>query len=384
MGPIITIIIAAVVTIGLVFFIYSRMNKNQAAMMEKFKTDVLAEIGNTFGAASLNALKENSAQFLTLAEDKLKEKTRENVQALEGKKELIDNTLTQIKSEMDKVEQLIGTLEKDRELKFGELTQRLKEHATQTQRLNDVTGSLNRVLTDTRVRGQWGQRIAEDILNLVGMTENIDYVQQKQLDDNRGRPDFTFLLPGGKKVNMDAKFPLNNFIGYIEADNESARARYMAEYIKDARKSIRSVITREYINIEQNTLDFVIVFIPHEQGYAFLMENDRAFMDEALGLRVVVCSPWTLYAILAIMKRSIEDFKTAESANEILLLLHGFRKQWALLVEAIDTLGKRLESAQSEFDRLNTTRKNQLEKLLDRIDDLTSQKGMTLPEKTEG
>ncbi len=383
MGLTIIVLIVAAVIIGLVIFLYTRILAFLKSLIVQLKSEVLSEIGLSFGSVSRDALKENTEQFLTLAEDKLKEKSRENVQALENKKELIDNTLNQIKSEMDKVEGLITTLEKDRVEKFGELTQRIRDHAAQTELLTKLTGDLNSVLTDTRVRGQWGQRIAEDILNLVGMVENIDFVQQKQIQDSRNRPDFTFILPGGKKVNMDAKFPLNNFISYVESDNQSDRDNYMKEYINDARKSIKSVTTRDYINIEQSTLDFVIVFIPHEQGYAFLMENDRSFMDYALKLKVIVCSPWTLYAILAIMKKSIEDFKTAESANEIIGILKNFNKQWGLFAEALDGLGKKIESTHNEFDKISTTRKNQLEKYLTQIDELTRQKGLISSETTE-
>jgi DNA recombination protein RmuC len=384
MGPAIIIIIAAAVVIGLVLYIHYLIRKSQTAMIQQFKTEVMSEIGNSFGSASLEALKNNSQQFLTLAETKLNEKTRENVQTLESKKELIDSTLTQIKSEMDKVEQLIKAFEKDREQKYGEINKGLQNQSDQVLRLADEAKNLNQLLSGTKSRGQWGERMAEDILNAIGMVENINYIKQTQAEGTKGRPDFTFLLPDGFKVNMDVKFPLDNFRKYVECEDKNLKEGYMAAYIRDARSTLKNIDAREYINLEQKTLDFVIVFIPHEQGYAFLMEHDINFMDDALKQKIVVCSPWTLYAFLAVIKQSVDNFKLVQSANEILMLMNAFYKQWDLYVSSQDLLGNKIEAVQAEYSKLITTRKNQLEKILEKIDELTRRKGLTLPDETEG
>lgn len=379
----ITGVIVAAVLAGIIIFLQWRNNQRMEQMLDRFRSDFISETDSKFKASSLDALEKISDQLVKLSETRLDGKTEEHIKELENKKGLIDSTLAQIKDEMAKVEELMRSLEDDRKEKFGKLSQGLQDQITQTQKLTDLTNSLNQVMTDSRVRGQWGQRIAEDILELVGMVESIDYVQQKQLSGSASIPDFTFNLPGGKIVNMDAKFPLINFIHYIEADDDGAREQYIKEYVKDARKSIKSVTTRDYINLEQGTLDFVIVFIPHEQGYAFLMENDRQFIDDALKMKVVVCSPWTLYAILSIIKKSVEDFKMTQSANEILSLMNAFNKQWDLYVKGQETLGSRIEAVQTEYAKMITTRKNMLERQLNKIEELANRKGLTDIETTE-
>ncbi len=379
----ITGIIVAVLFAVVVLYLQYQNRKSNQELVQQIKTDVLGEIGNTFGTASLKALKDNSEQFLTLADKTLSNQTKENVRELEGKKELIDNTLTQIKSEMDKVEQLIKTLENDREQKYGELNKGLENQSAQVLRLSDQTYKLNELLSGTKTRGNWGERMAEDILNVIGMVENINYVKQKQVEGGKGRPDFTFLLPDGFKVNMDVKFPLDNFKNYIENDDEEAKKGYMAAYIRDAKNTIKSIDTREYINLEQKTLDFVIIFIPHEQGYAFLMEHDPNFFDDALKQKIVVCSPWTLYAFLAVIKQSVDNFKLVQSATEILALMRAFYKQWNLYVTAQDTLGNKIEAVQAEYNKIITTRKNQLERQLQKIEELANQKGLSAIESAE-
>ena len=76
-----------------------------------------------------------------------------------------------------------------------------------------------------------------------------------------GRPDFVFLLPTGPRVNMDVKFPLSNYLRYLEAEGSDAEG-FKRAFLNDVRGRIKEVTTREYIDTAAGTLDFVLVFIP--------------------------------------------------------------------------------------------------------------------------
>lgn len=93
---------------------------------------------------------------------------------------------------------------------------------------------------------------------------------------------------------MDVKFPLDNYIKYLETESDTDKEKYRKEFIKDVKVKIKEVTTREYINPEQNTIDYVILFIPNEQIYTFIHEQDKIILDEALKNKVIVCSPITL------------------------------------------------------------------------------------------
>ena len=337
---------------------------------KRIEDNTLAKMKESFGTASYEALEKNTDQFLKLANEKLAQQTQANVQELAGKKALIDNTLQQMKTEMDSVRELVTRLEKDREQKFGELTRGLQVQSQETLRLHEMTANLNKVLSDSRLRGKWGERVAEDILNLVGMVENVSYRKQTGLEGGHGRPDFTFILPDDRIINMDVKFPLDNFKKYLEAEDEPSREASKKQYLKDARTSIKNVATRDYIDPSNNTLDFMIVFIPHEQGYGFLM-------DDALKVKVIVCSPWSLYAFLAVIRQSVDNFNLARSADKILTLMGAFYKQWDNYKEAMDKIGKGIASLQDTYDKLITTRTSQLEKPLQQIEQLTRQRELT-------
>lgn len=337
---------------------------------------LLDRVRESFGTLSLNALSKNTEDFLKLAHETLSKQTQAGEKDLDGKKELIDQSLAVMKEDLLKVRGLVTELEKDREKKFGQLSSQLESTATQTMKLQETTTKLQIALSNTKARGQWGERMAEDVLRMAGFIEGINYQKQKVLETVGKRPDYTFLLPHDLKVNMDVKFPMDNYLRYIEAEVASERDSYKKQFLKDVRNRIEEVLTRDYINPEENTVDYVLVFIPNEQIYAFMNENDRSLIDDALRNKVILCSPTTLYAILAIIRQAVDNFNLEKTASEIMSLLGGFNKQWDAFVSSFDKMGKRIEEAQNEFNHLTSTRRNQLERSLRKIEDLRKQKNL--------
>ncbi len=175
---------------------------------------------------------------------------------------------------------------------------------------------------------------------------------------------------------MDVKFPADNYRHYLDAQTEHERKHFKDELLKNARSMIKQVTNRNYINPSENTVDYVIVFIPNEQVYSFINESDTTIMDEALKLKVILCSPFTLYAVLAVIRQAVANFNLERTASEILRLLGEFSKQWSLYKERFEAMGKRLDDAKKEYDTLVTTRSNMLERPLRKIDDLRKQRAI--------
>jgi DNA recombination protein RmuC len=327
-----------------------------------------------FSTISLEALSKNSAEFLKLAEEKLKSRTVEGAKELEGKKELIDKSL----SDMDKT--LSGIRQKIEDVGKGniEVSTLIKRHEDVTLRLKDTTEHLRQALASSKKRGEWGERMAEDIIKLVGMVEGVNYIKQKTLEGSSGRPDFTFFMPNHLKINMDVKFPLDNYMLYLNASSEHDRKRYKEELLRNTKTMIKQVTTRDYINPSDNTVDYVLIFIPNEQVYSFIIEADATIMDESLKQKVVLCSPFTLYAVLAVIRQAVENFNLERTAAEMIKLLEEFSKQWNAYKDKFSLMGKRLDDAKREYDTLVTTRSNMLERPLKKIDDLRKQKAIAL------
>jgi DNA recombination protein RmuC len=335
---------------------------------------IMSEMKSSFGSLSLDALAKSTEEFLKLAKSKLDSEKELGVKELEAKKGLIDEQLTRMASELENVSNLVKELEKDRVEKFGELTSQLKSTKEQTDSLMQTTHTLREALASTKMRGQWGERMAEDVLRLAGFIENVNYLKQKSVEGIGSRPDFTFLLPRDLKLNMDVKFPLDNYMKFLEASSELEKTKYCNDFLRDVKARIKEVTTREYINPEQNTVDYVLLFIPNEQIYSFIHEQDNSILDNGLKNRVVLCSPLTLFAVLAVIRQAVDNFALEQTSNEILSLLGAFKKQWDAFIKKLDLLGKRIEDTQKEYESLVSTRRRQLEKPLNRIEDIRAER----------
>jgi DNA recombination protein RmuC len=353
----------------------------ESEMQRRANIDMVIEnLKANFGNLSLNALSRSTEEFLKLAKAKLESERDVSVKELDKKKALIDLQLSRMTSELDNVSKLMKELEKDRVEKFGQISNQLKNTSEQTAALIQTTNNLREALASSKARGQWGERMAEDVLRLAGFIENVNYLKQKALEGSRSRPDFTFLLPKNLKVNMDVKFPMDNYMKFLSAENELEKVKYRSDFLRDVRARISEITSRDYINPEHNTVDYVLLFIPNEQIYAFIHEQDSSILDEGLKHRVVFCSPLTLYAILAVIRQAVDNFALEQTSNEILSLFGAFKKQWHEFISRLDLLGKRILEAQKEYENLATTRRRQLEKPLNEIDSLRAQRGLPMAE----
>ncbi len=344
---------------------------------------LLDRVRDSFGTLSLDALTRNSNEFLRLANETLSRQSLAGQKDLEGKKDLIDASLVQIEKDLTSVQDMVSGLERDREQKFGEVTDQLRRTAGETERLRETTEHLRRALASRDVRGQWGQRMAEDVLRLAGFVEGINYVKQRAIPGGTTIPDFTFLLPQDLRLNMDVKFPLDNYMLYVEAEAEADRQAAKRKFLSDVRNRIKEVTGRGYVNPAEQTIDYALVFIPNEQIYAFINENDRTVMDDALRQKIILCSPLTLYAILAVVRQAVDNFNLEQTAAQILALLGNFGKQWELFVAGFEKMGKRIEDAQVEYQQLTSTRRRALERPLKQIEELRQQRGISSPADEE-
>ncbi|HDM10450.1 MAG: DNA recombination protein RmuC [Deltaproteobacteria bacterium] len=337
---------------------------------------MLGELKASFGDLSFDALRKSTEEFLKLAKARLQEEREVSAKELEAKKALIDAQLKKMNTELENVSVLVRDLEKDRAEKFSQLATQLKASQEQVSQLLKTTNALREALASTKARGQWGERMAEDVLRVAGFVENVNYLKQKAVAGAGTRPDFTFLLPKDLKLNMDVKFPLDNYLRFLEADTDIEKQQFKNNFLRDVKARIKEITTRDYINPEQNTLDYVLLFIPNEQVYSFIQEQDASIAQEALKNKVVICSPITLFAILAVIRQAVDNFALEKTSGEILGLLGTFKKQWEAFLAKLEILGKRIEDTRKEYDLLMTTRKRQLEKPLNRLDELRESRAL--------
>jgi len=257
-----------------------------------------------FMKKQINAeVSKSQEQFLMLAKEQF---SLEQVKAsgeLEKNKQAIESDTTHLKELLERYEKLMREFEKDRQLKYGNLTAELKDAKQTTLNLQESTNKLNNILGNVKLRGQWGERAAEDIIRYAGLIEHVNFKKQTKLSSTTTKPDFTFLLPDDHIVNMDVKFPLDNYLHMVNAKEKESRERYQKDFERNVKDRIKEIQSRDYINPAENTLDFVLLFIPNEQVFGYIQDVMPTLMDDSLKQRVVLCSPFTLYAMLCVIRK---------------------------------------------------------------------------------
>ncbi len=289
---------------------------------------------------------------------------------LDAKKSLIDQQLASMATKLDQVSTMVQDVETERARSFGELNQQLSRQHEGLANLLHTTQTLREALSSTKARGQWGERMAGDVLRLAGFVENVNYRKQRAVESGRGIPDYTFFLPNNLLLHMDVKFPLDNYIRFCDATSDIEQKRYRADFLKDVHARVRELAARDYIDASGGTVDFVLLFIPNEQLYAFIHEQDDAILDDAIKQGVVFCSPLTLFVVLALIRQMVDNFRLARTSDEILALLGEFLDQWGRFKGQMEKVGQRIDAASTAYTSLAGTRTNMLERSLHKIDAL--------------
>ncbi len=344
--------------------------------VEQITAAIAAELALRQADMQTRALQTTSEQFLQFAEQRLQAESGRGEEQLKARQQEFDAGIKRVDSTLKEMTEFVQRVDRARSESLVELATVVKQSQRSVELLNVNTAQLNQALSSGQARGQWGERMADDILQLAGLIEGINYEKNKQTTEEGTRPDFTFRLPQGRVVHMDVKFPLAGYLRLQDATSEAEQQAAEKQFLQDARQRIKEVTTRGYVDPGAGTLEFMLVFIPNEQVFAFLQAKDPKMADEALRQQVVLCSPLTLFAVLAVIRQSTEHFRMTQHATEILSALNAFHKQWDLFVKAMDTVGKRLESTQQAYSDLRSTRTNQVDRSLRRIDELRRQAGL--------
>jgi DNA recombination protein RmuC len=301
---------------------------------------------------------------------------------LGDKSQAFDQKVAGIDAQLQRMGDLMANLQVESAQQHGQLVTNLRQATATSQALAETTQHLREALASPKARGQWGERMADDVLRAAGLVEGVTYVKQTAIDGG-SIPDVTFLLPGGRTLHMDVKFPVDNYLRHLEAATDHERDVAAKAFLKDVRNRVRELSGRAYIQPDA-TLDEVLLFIPNESVWAFIHEQDGQLIDVALRQKVVLCSPVSLFAVLAVIRQAVDQTRLSRTSDEILQCLSAFRQQWTKYAEAVDLVEKRFGLAQKGLDDLTGTRRRALERQLERIDDLREARGLPEPAVPRG
>jgi DNA recombination protein RmuC len=345
------------------------------SMAEEVNQAVQAALGQAMAQMSVQA-RHDREESIKLASERV---AQVGGQELTKRAEVFDTTMKSVHDSLtQRITQLDSELRQLRELnleKFGNVDKAVSELAKRTSDLNSV-------LSSSQARGQWGERMAEDLLRAAGLVQGINYEKQDTIE-GRGRPDYTFLLPPSRVLYMDVKFPLDAYAKYVEAVDDTARATQRGEFLKAVRDRVRELEKRDYVaKTNASSLDYVLLFVPNEGISGFIHEADPSLIDWALERQVVLCSPLSLYSFLVVVRQAADSFHTEETAEQMMQLVNKFKKQWDMYVKSLEKVKKNFDSLQEELTSLTVgTRFKGLHRETRRIDELRQSRN--IPELAE-
>lgn len=301
--------------------------EGQRALLE----EVRGSLADTFRALSAEVLQANSQAFIDRAKQ----------------------TLEPVQEALRRYEDHLRELEQSRQRAYGSLTEQLKTITEREEQLRRETANLVSALRQPQVRGRWGELTLRRCVELAGMVNHVDYVEQVTAETEAGRlrPDMIVHLPNGRCVVVDAKVSLEAYLSAVEATDEETRRRHLLQHCQQIRQHVRELGQKAYWEQFEQTADFVLMFVPLEACLHAACDSDPELIEYALEQRVMLASPTILVAVLRAIERGWREEQLAQSAHQVSQLGRDLYERIRGFVDNMAKLGDHLRRATEVYNQ---------------------------------
>jgi DNA recombination protein RmuC len=330
----------------------------QVSHAERLKTyqDAEAAFREAFQALSAEALQSNNRTFLDLAESRLRAAGREATTDIDARRKAIEDLLAPLARTIDQVERELRQAERHRLETGTQILERIGALDAAGQSLRLETARLVDALKRPGVRGRWGELQLKRVVELAGMVERCDFLEQPTVQsaddsDRRFRPDVVVRLPGGKHVVIDAKVPLDAYLKALEAPDETIRATLLGDHARQVRAHLIQLASKGYAAHVSPSPDFVVMFLPGEMFFSAALEQDPSLIEFGVDVRVIPASPTTLIALLRAVAYGWQQEAMEQNARAIGELGRQLYDAARVLGSHFETLGGRLKSTLDAYNQ---------------------------------
>jgi DNA recombination protein RmuC len=258
-----------------------------------------------------------------------------------------------VQEKLGRMESEIGRLERERRQAQGELAQMLRQLGEGVGTLRQETGNLVSALKRPSTRGSWGEIQLRNVVEMAGMVDHCDFLEQRTLEGEQGslRPDMLVRLPGGKLVVVDSKVPLDAYLSALEAgEDEQERERQLARHARQTREHVSKLAAKGYSGQLDCTPEFVVMFVPSDGIYQAALAADPGLIEHGVQQHVLLATPTTLIGLLWAVHYGWRQELVAQSAREIADAARELHRRLGRFSEPLAKLGRQLDSAVGAYN----------------------------------
>lgn len=320
------------------------------------RTSALAQaeerLAASFGRLAGESLSRNSENFLRLAQENLgRHQERAKAELAEREKAVAD-LVRPVQEALEKTQRQITEIEKARHEAFGSIRTQLAAMSVDQQALQTETRNLVNALRRPQVRGQWGEMTLRRVVELAGMVEHCDFVEQETLATSEGmlRPDMIVRLPERGELVVDAKTPLDAYLDATEAATDQDRKAALQRHARKVLDHVRALSGKAYWSQFSASPEFVILFMPGEQFLAAALSENPSLLEEGLRHKVLLATPTSLVALLKAIAYGWREISLAQNAEEVRRLAEELYERLGPFTGHLAKLGRQLESSVKAFN----------------------------------